>query len=326
MKHSGKPAVVEQALYNNESRPPMLSLIALSAALLQQPPVPPAPSEGQGRVVFVGTDVPGGLDKDGDGQITREEFAAPMNDHFARMDANSDGRLSTEELTSGHGVMGSGGEGPGVRVVRVPHGHGPHGVAGMPRVEIRRVDGREEGVHIERLDGHTRVVVGAPGADGRREIVVHGGPEGPDGTPGAEVRRETWGEWVARRGHQPGRGPDSGSLPPRIEFRRAEGPGGDHQVMVFSSPEGGAQPGGALDEGGSVQRIEVVRVGGTGGENDLDADNDGKISEAEFSAPLREAFARMDADRSGFIEAGERGSGNSEVFVHRIETGPGGED
>ena len=31
---------------------------------------------------------------------------------------------------------------------------------------------------------------------------------------------------------------------------------------------------------------------------------------------LREAFARMDADRSGFIEPGERGSGDgTEVFV-----------
>ena len=84
--------------------------------------------------------------------------------------------------------------------------------------------------------------------------------------------------------------------------------------------------GGPRSEGGPGERIEIRRVGGPGGDNDLDTDNDGKISEAEFGAPLREAFARMDADRSGFIEAGERGSGNSEVFVHRIETGSGGED
>ncbi|MBX9460899.1 MAG: hypothetical protein KL785_07225 [Brevundimonas sp.] len=46
-----------------------------------------------------------------------------------------------------------------------------------------------------------------------------------------------------------------------------------------------------------------------------------KLSEAEFTAPLRDAFARMDADRSGFIEDGERGGdGDVRVFTHRIET------
>jgi hypothetical protein len=97
--------------------------------------------------------------------------------------------------------------------------------------------------------------------------------------------------------------------------------------MVFTGPEGLAEPGGAMGEGVPGQRIEIRRVGGPGGENDLDADNDGKISEAEFSAPLREAFARMDADRSGFIEAGERGSGDgAEVFFHRIEMRQNSED
>jgi hypothetical protein len=75
--------------------------------------------------------------------------------------------------------------------------------------------------------------------------------------------------------------------------------------MVFSGPEGLAEFGVALGEGGPGQRIEIVRVGGPGGENDLDTDNDGKISEAEFIAPLREAFARMDADGDGSLAEGE---------------------
>jgi dipeptidyl aminopeptidase/acylaminoacyl peptidase len=164
---------------------------------------------------------------------------------------------------------------------------------------------------------------------GKRPLIVdiHGGPEGPDGTPGAEVRRETWGEWSARMGQQPRRGHGSAAAPPHIELRRAEGSGGEPRVMVFSGPEGLAELGGAFGEGGPGQRIEIVRVGGPGGENDLDTDNDGKISEAEFSAPLRQAFARMDVDRSGFIEAGERGTGHvSEVFVHGIETRQNSED
>lgn len=297
----------------------MLIPIALSAVLMQQTPVPPGPPDGQGRVVFVGTDVPGGLDKDGDGQITREEFAAPINDRFARMDINSDGSLSTEELTSGHGGMGSGSEGASgrvvrvldgdetasVRIVRVPDGHGPHGSAGMPRVEIRRVDGGEEGVRIGRLDSHTRVVVGAPGADVRREIVVQGSPAGAV-------------SWTAT--------PRVDGPTGRIELRRMDGPGGDHTIVLHGGPDGTASFIGALAEAEPSSRVEILRMGGPEGATTLDTDSDGKISEAEFSAPLREAFARMDADRSGFIEAGERGSGNSEVFVHRIETGPGGED
>ncbi|MEY4556215.1 MAG: hypothetical protein RL093_1334 [Pseudomonadota bacterium] len=281
LKHYGKRAVVEQALHNNGSRPLMLTLIALSAALLQQTPAPPSQPETHARFMVMGADGPGGLDKDGDGQITQEEFAAPMTDHFARMDANSDGRLSTEELTAGHGAMaggdhdvmivrGPGGHGEGgEREVRIIGGPGGHGGPGMRRFEMRRPHpGGEAGAHAEHGEGRTMVFVGGePGADGERQIVIHGGP-------------------------------------------------GGHAMMA-----------GAHAEGSPGERIEIRRVGGPGGEHDLDADNDGKISEAEFSAPLREAFARMDADRSGFIEAGERGSGHgSEVFVHRVETRQNDED
>ena len=300
----------------------MLTLIALSATLMQQTPapsVPPAPPEVRTRVMMMGADGPGGLDKDGDGQITREEFAAPMNDHFARMDANSDGRLSTEELSAGH--VGMAGEGHDIMMM-----HGPGG-PGERHIEMRRVDGGEPGVRVERVVPQTIFVDGEPGAGGRREIVILSGPGGPDGPHRADGHRETWGEWSARRDQQPGGGDGSAGAPPRIELRRADGPGGEPRVMVFTGPEGLAEPGGAMGEGVPGQRIEIRRVGGPGGENDLDADNDGKISEAEFSAPLREAFARMDADRSGFIEAGERGSGDgTEVFVHRIEMRQNSED
>ena len=72
---------------------------------------------------------------------------------------------------------------------------------------------------------------------------------------------------------------------------------------------------------GGDTRIEVRQMGGPGGHGDMDKDGDGKISEAEFTGPLREAFLRMDADRSGFIEEGERGGdGDVRVFTHRIET------
>jgi len=300
----------------------MLTLIALSAALMQQtpaPPVPPAPPEVRTRIMLMGADGPGGLDKDGDGQITREEFAAPMNDHFARMDANSDGRLSTEELSAGH--VGMAGEGHDIMVM-----HGPGG-PGERHVEMRRVDGGEPGVRVERVVTQTIFVDGEPGAGGRREIVIHSGPGGPDGPHRADGHRETWGEWSARRGQQPGGGDGSAGAPPRIELRRADGPGSEPRVMVFSGSEGLAELVGGPGEGGPGQRIEIMRVGGPDGENDLDSDKDGKISEAEFSAPIREAFARLGVLLQGFIEPGERGSGDgTEVFVYRFEMRQNSED
>lgn len=238
----------------------MLTLVALSVALMQQPPAPPPPPEVHARFMVMGAEGPGGLDKDGDGQITREEFAAPLNDHFARLDKDGDGRLSTGELTAGHGGRGEGGH-HDVTIIRGPGG------SGVRHFELRR-EGGEAGAHPGHGEGRSMVFVGGdPGAGGERRIVIHGGP-------------------------------------------------GGHAPMWA----------GADAEGGPGERIEIRRVG-PGGGNDLDADNDGRISEAEFTAPLRDAFARMDADRSGFIEEGERGSGRgSEVFVHRIETRQDGED
>ncbi len=257
----------------------MLTLIALSAILTQQTPAPPAPPVHT-RVMVMGSEGPGGLDRDGDGQITREEFAAPMNDHFARMDADSDGRLSAEELSAGHGAMG--GEAHDIRIMRGPGGPGEH--------EIRVIGGP-----------------GGPGGPGMRHFEMRRAHPGGD----AGAHAEHAGEGEART---------------MVFVGGLTGPGGEREIVIHGGPGGHAMMDGPHGEGGPGERIEIRRVGGPGGENDLDADNDGKISEAEFSAPLREAFARMDADHSGFIEAGERGAGGSEVFVHRIETRSGGED
>lgn len=257
----------------------MLTLIALSAILTQQPPAPPAPPV-HARVMVMGAEGPGGLDRDGDGQITREEFAAPMNDHFARMDANGDGRLSTEELSAGHGTMG--GEEHDIRIMRGPGGPGGH------------------------------------------EIRVIGGPGGPDG-PGVrhfEMRRAHPGGGAGAHAEHGG----DGEARTMVFVGGPAGPGGEREIVIHGGPGGHAMMDGPHGEAGPGERIEIRRVGGPGGDNDLDADNDGRISEAEFSAPLREAFARMDADHSGFIEAGERGAGGSEVFVHRIEMRSGGQD
>ncbi len=195
----------------------MLTLIALSAALMQEPPAPPAPpSLPEVRFMMIGPHGRGAMDRDGDGQVTRDEFAAPMNDAFARMDTDGDGRLSEQELA-------------------------PHPGPGEHDVMILR--GGEPGMH--RFERHHGDGVAAPGE--RREIVIR--------APGGE--------------------------------------GGPH-VFHVDSGEGPARR--------------------------MDADGDGRVSEAEFTARLRDAFARMDADRSGYLEASERGGdGEVRVITRRIE-------
>ncbi|HYC66955.1 hypothetical protein [Brevundimonas sp.] len=213
----------------------MLTLIALSAALMQEPPAPPAPPEVRTRVMVMGgPDGHASLDKDGDGQVSREEFAAPMNDHFARMDADGDGRLSTGELSALHGPQGEG----NVMVLR----GGPDGERGVHHFELRRGEG---------------------GSGEERQIVIHG-------------------------------------------------PAGHRMPMMIHGPG---------HEGPGDSRVEIRTIGGPGHHADMDKDGDGRISEVEFTNPLREAFARIDADHSGFIEEGEHGGdGDVRVFTHRIET------
>lgn len=86
--------------------------------------------------------------------------------------------------------------------------------------------------------------------------------------------------------------------------------GGPEGPMIFTMRRGGG-------EGGPPA---LFRLGDGDGPDDLDTDKDGKVSEAEFLAPLRDAFRRMDKDGSGSLEDGEHGDGaNVHVFTRRIE-------
>lgn len=157
----------------------------------------PAPQQRQERViVMTGAEAEGGLDKNSDGFITRDEFTAPMDGAWARMDTDGDGRIPVAEFHSMHNASGNG-EDVQVMVRRGPGGH--HGPAAQHMVEL------------------------------------HGAAEGP----------------------------------------------GEH-------------------------RIHVRQFGGEGDKQPMDSNGDGRVSEDEFMAPMREAFREMDADRSGSLEEGER--------------------
>lgn len=123
---------------------------------------------------------------------------------------------------------------------------------------------------------------------------------------------------------------DAHGGPMTFTIRRPGGPGehgrhgGPGDVMMFhGGPEGGGDrevvvirrgPGGEGGEemtwhGPGERRVEIRRFGGPDGHGDMDRDGDGRVSEDEFLAPLREAFQRMDADRDGALEDGERPAG-----------------
>ena len=109
---------------------------------------------------------------------------------------------------------------------------------------------------------------------------------------------------------------------------------GEHEVFMFRSGEGGPMEwhdgDGPMiiersDDGDGETRVEVRRIvrGGPGGEHGgghgprimmlgdgegaMDTDDDGRVSEAEFLARMGDAFRRLDADGSGYLEDGEHG-------------------
>ena len=176
-----------------------------------------------------------------------------------------------------------------VRIVTLggPEGHGP----GRLDADSDGVVTREEftapmATAFDRLDTDR---------DGRlttEELAAGPGEGGPDG-PGVHV--------MTMRG--PG-GPGGGPM----VFRGGR-EGDDARVFMFrheGGPEGGPPPG---PGGRGERRIEIRRFGGPDGQGSMDANNDGKVSEDEFLAPMREAFRSMDADRDGALDDREEPHG-----------------
>lgn len=177
-----------------------------------------------------------------------------------------------------------------VRIVTLggPDGHGPgrldsDGDGVVTREEFSapmalafdRMDADHDGrlTTEELAAGHRE---GGPGGPGVR-VMTMGGPGGPGGHP--------------------------------MMFRRGHEEGGDADVFVIRR-DGGAEGGPPPGPGGpGERRVEIRRFGGPDGHGAMDANGDGKISEDEFLAPMREAFQSMDADHDGSLDDSEEPHG-----------------
>ena len=100
-------------------------------------------------------------DANGDGTITREEFMARAAEHFARLDANKDGKITPDEMKAAMDARPEGrGMGPGMGMRHGRRG-GPDGLGGP----------------------------GGPGGPGMMPPPPPGGPEGPGGAHGDMLAR-----------------------------------------------------------------------------------------------------------------------------------------
>ena len=107
----------------------------------------------------------GGLDRDGDGYVTRDEFLMPMMTAWARIDTEGAGRVSAEELTQG---VRDGGDGERHVFMFRSGEDGPmewHGEHGPVIIERSGGDDGETRVEVR------RIVRGGPGGE-------HGGEHG----------------------------------------------------------------------------------------------------------------------------------------------------
>lgn len=213
---------------------------------------------------------------------------APAQDEASRVETRSDIRIVTTD-GQGPGRLDVDGDG----VVTREEFSAPMGSA------FDRLDADRDG----RLS--TEEMAESRGGPGDR-LVLRDGPGGPGG-PGVHIFTSRIDGAGGRGG--PGEGDvrivsrDGGPGVMMLDGRR--GAGGNAEVFLIhrDGPEGG--PAGRPGGGPGQNQVFVRRFGGPDGPGEMDKDADGKVSQAEFLAPMIDAFTRMDADGDGFLDDGE---------------------
>jgi Ca2+-binding EF-hand superfamily protein len=252
------------------------SLLALAAGASAQIP---GPGFGGGR----GPGGPGGpgggfgllqFDTNADGKLTRAEFDAGQRKAFAEMDGNKDGSATPDEIRAGREAQAKTAREAAQKARFTEMDKDRNGQ--LSQAEFMAPLQQAEADRAARKDG--------PGRDGPRMGGGRGmrGPGGPGGQGG------------------PGMmfggpdGPGRGGPPMMMGGRGPRGDrGGPPGAPGAQAPQAGAQ---AQAQG---QSGRPMRAG------PLDADNDGKLTFAEFTARANEAFTRADTNKDGTITIAE---------------------
>lgn len=187
-----------------------------------------------------------------------------------------------------------------------PGGPGPHGGmhgkldanndGSVSREEFRAVHdemfGKMDKNHDGKLSGDEFPHGPGPGGPGGGRIELRlDGHDGPHDPEGANCRSGAPADVT------------------RMEPAGPGGPGGEEIVIVRRGPGG---PGG--------EDVRIVRhgPGGPGGHDDLDKNNDGKISFEEFTGPMREHFTAADKNHNGFLDEEEM-KGDHQFIFRNVE-------
>ncbi len=133
------------------------TVMAASALAQPSPPAPPAAPRA-------------------DKVMVRSEVQARVRDHFARMDANKDGAITTAEIAQRHGLMGKHGMGHGGHGAMIRHDGAMHD----PAAAFDRLDINKDGM-ISRDEFAKRREIRI-----EKRIAMHGDGAMPAGTPGAK--------------------------------------------------------------------------------------------------------------------------------------------
>ena len=220
----------------------------------------------------------GGIDQDGDGQVTEKEFL----DLFRRMDGNGDGVLDRSEMERMLGRLGGEGRPEEDRSRGGERGQenerGEEGERGRGRPDPSRM--RE---NFKRMDQDGDGSISREEWRGPEEAFGRIDADG-DGTISTEEAEEAMSR---RRGGRPGEGP-----PDREGDRR--GPPDERRDPPDEPRDDGreAQRGRPMEESADL----VKR---------LDRNGDGSIARDELPGPMQDRFDDLDADGDGQLTAAE---------------------